>query len=151
MKRSIRLLAIGLLAVFALAQDKLDFTGTWKLDPLRSRLDSIKASKNLVLKIEHADPKLAITTIGDDGSTTVQLTTDGSAPPGAAANGNASARWDSYEGTRLIWEVERQTPEGPVSITRRAKLVDKGRIMTTVVTIKDKNGERTGYEFFVKE
>ena len=52
-------LAFSLLAIAA--AQKPNLSGTWKLDPLRSRFDAIPAPKSGVLKIEHQEPKLHLT------------------------------------------------------------------------------------------
>jgi hypothetical protein len=139
------------LAFTGQAFEKPNFTGTWKLDPLRSRIESVPQAKNTVLKIEQQEPKIKITL--SDGKTagdTFELTTDG-AEQKVTVDGQpatASAAWDD---DRLVLTVARDTPGGPVTEVRRAKLGDRGAIMTTVLSIKDKDGEKTGFGFYVKE
>ncbi|MGA2329626.1 MAG: hypothetical protein ABSH05_25505 [Bryobacteraceae bacterium] len=144
-------------ATGALAQKKPDFSGTWKLDLLRSRLDDVPGLKSSVIKIEHHEPKIhiEITTVTHQGETSeaFDLTTDGveSKQTIGGQPCAASAQWDSWSGNRLVLTVKCQPPEGAVVTTRRMKLGDKDRMMTTVLTVKDKTGEKKGYGFYVKE
>src|SRR4051812_35941567 len=116
----------GLVVLACLASEpgKPNFSGTWKLDVQRSRFDQVKAPKNLVMKIDHQEPKLQIT-IEQGGTATFDMTTDGAEHP-AMVNGapaTASAAWD---GDHLLFTVKQTSPEGvPVTTTRRLRLGDK--------------------------
>jgi hypothetical protein len=157
MRMCFGLLAIGFLSLGALAQTKPDFSGTWKLDLLRSRFGQIPEPKETVLKIEQQDPKLVITITnrGEGGETTetLDLTTDNAVHQETIGGqpATATAQWDQWTGKRLVWKVTQDTPDGPVVTTRRVKLGEKGKILTTVLSIKDKSGERKAYEFYVKQ
>lgn len=146
------------LATGALAQKKKpDFSGTWKLDLLRSRLDNIPDLKGSVIKIEHHEPKIhiEITTVTGQGETSeaFDLATDG--VEGKQTIGGqpcaASVQWDVWSGSRLVLTVKCGPPEGMVVTTRRMTLGDKGRMLTTVLTVKDKTGEKKGYGFYIKQ
>src|SRR5579883_3221224 len=67
-------------AIFA--QTKPNFTGDWKMDTLRSRLDEKSTTKAATMKIDHAEPalKIALITETDKGSLKhdYALKTDGS-------------------------------------------------------------------------
>jgi hypothetical protein len=64
----------------AVAADKPNLTGTWKMNPAKSDLGS-NAIKSRVDNIEHQEPQLKITTMQDDenGTNTVvrEYVTDG--------------------------------------------------------------------------
>ncbi len=56
-----------------------------------------------------------------------------------------------YEDGRLVLTLIRETPDGPLTEVRRAKVGDKGRMMTTIVSVEGKDGSKTGYGFYWKE
>lgn len=145
------------LATATPAQTKPDFSGTWTLDLLRSRLDQISPPKSSVIKIEHHEPKIhiEIATVTHSGTTTeaFDLTTDG-AESRQTIGGQpctASVKWGGWDGKRLLLAIQCESPEGTVVTTRRIKLGEKGRIMTTIETVKDKTGLKTAYGFYVKQ
>jgi hypothetical protein len=146
--------ALTLLAsTFVWAQDKPNYRGSWKLDPLRSRSEAVKQPKELVLKIQHQEPDLRLEIIRDTergGKTEVlELKTDGN--PVQAGDSTASAMWDQWNPERLVLQIERRTPTGPVTMSREIRLGDKGKTLTTILTAKEASGEKKAYEFYVKE
>ncbi len=54
-------------------------------------------------------------------------------------------------GERLDIEMKCESTDGPVVTTRVLKLGSKGKVVTTVLTIRDKGGQKRGYEFFTKQ
>jgi hypothetical protein len=139
--------------VLAWSQAKPDFTGTWKLDPLRSRSEQVAQPKELVLKIEHQEPNVRLEILRDTGNgdetEVFELKTEGN--PIQPDTATASARWDERNGDRLIIRIERRTPTGPVTMTREIRAGDKGKILTTILTAKDATGEKKAYEFYVRD
>jgi hypothetical protein len=137
------LILLAALPALMWAQAPPDFSGTWKLDPLRSRFAKVPAPKNLVLKIDQhqsaVEVKMTIETHQGESTEDFQLK--------ASPNGS-SAAWDD---DHLVLESHEDTPNGPVVVTRRLKRGDKDRIMTAVVTFQGKSGVSTSYEFYVKE
>jgi hypothetical protein len=73
-------IAASIVLTAAVAADKPNLTGTWKMSPAKSDLGS-NAIKSRVDTIEHKDPQLKITTTQDDenGTNTVvrDYVTDG--------------------------------------------------------------------------
>lgn len=51
------------LSVSAGAAPKPDFSGRWKMDPLRSRFGRMTKPESMTLRIEHHDPQLEQTTV----------------------------------------------------------------------------------------
>jgi hypothetical protein len=137
------------------ADGKPNLSGTWKLDPLRSRFDTIPAPKSGILKIEHQEPKIHISvdmaTRHGENTETLDLTTDGSAQKltidGRPAT--ADAYWEDER--HLVVEVRRDTPAGQEVETRRMHVDEKGKMLTTVLTLKDTSGQKNAYGFYVKE
>ena len=62
----------------------------------------------------------------------------------------ALARWGDIDGTRLVLTIKQETPSGSMETSRVMRLGDKGRILTTVLTIKDSSGQRKANEFYTK-
>ena len=156
MKSHVILVAIIALAAPGIrAAEKPNLSGTWKLDPLRSRFDKIPAPKSGVLKIEHQEPKIHISVemASKKGESTqsLDLTTDG-AEQKVTIDGQpatADAYWE--DDRHLVVEVKHDTPSGQQVETRRMNLGDKGKMLTTVLSLKDPSGLKSAYGFYVKE
>lgn len=149
------------LAVFLISpvfgQQKPNFTGTWKLDLQLTRFNQVEPPKSLILEIEHKEPQIRINTKTETKAgaetSSIEVATD-SQPRQSSVEGHATtalAHWDQWSGQRLVWTITRETPEGTIEVTRRAKLGDKGKIMTTVATIRTAKGEKKYNEFFVRQ
>lgn len=137
------------------AGGKPDFSGTWKLDPLRSRFSKdLPAPKELTLTIEHHEPKLHVhlKMDGRRGAEDVafDLTTDGAESQQAGSGGTytASVRWGDIDGTRLVLTIKEQSPSGTVTASRVMKIGANGKIMTTVLTEQDGKGTERADEFY---
>ena len=148
--------SLALLVLPAWGQAKPDFTGTWKLDPLRSRLDKVPHPKELVLAIAHKEPDLRVTVtrVTDDGesSETFDVPTDGTARQFTLAGhpSTVAAHWEPGRADHLVLET-RSGANGELVTTRVMRLGDKGRMLSTVLTVRDAAGEKKAYEFFLKQ
>jgi hypothetical protein len=142
--------AVLALAPLSWAQQKPDFSGTWKLDPLKSRTDQVKEPKDLVLKIEHKEPAVHVS-LAPGGDFDLMIDSTIKEVHFDDVPGFAMASWDRWQGDHLILQTTRKTPSGDVVTIRELRLGDKGKILTTVLTVRDKTGEHKAYEFFVKE
>ncbi len=148
--------ALSTSAIMA-AATKPDFSGSWQLDPLRSRYDAkVPAPKSGSLIIEHSDPnvRIELTTMTAKGPEhySFELTTDGT-EVSKTIDGKpytALAHWGDINGTRLVLTIKQETPSGTVETSRMMRLGDKGKILTTVLTIKDSSGQRKANEFYTK-
>ena len=150
---------IATLAVAELlaAAPKPDFSGTWKLDPQRSRYNAkVPAPKSVTLAVEHRDPRLRIdmTTVTANGSQnySFELTTDGTEVT-KTIDGQpvtAQVRWGDIDGTRLVLTIKQSLPSGTMETSRTLRLGDKGKILTTVLIINDSGGQRKANEFYTK-
>jgi hypothetical protein len=136
------------------AQTKPDFSGTWKLDLLRSRMDEASAPKGVTMTIEHQEPKIKIgvTTVTDKGESTYtfDLSTKGTEVK-QTLDGHpcaASVKWD--DGESLVFLLNRETADGTVTSARRLKLGSE-KMLSTVQTLKTKAGESKSYEFYEKQ
>lgn len=151
-------IAAGIASLALLAQTKPDFSGTWKLDTLRSRFDpKAKPPKSETLVIEQHGPNLRIQMASEGGSEpwncTFDLPLDGTEVQSTAAGETytASARWGDIDGTHLILTIKHPSAAGTIVTTRQMKVGDQDRIMTTVLTTSDAKGEKKAYEFYSKE
>jgi hypothetical protein len=153
MRISLILATVSLVSVAMSAQttEKPDLTGKWQLDAERTRFGKLPQPKDLVIQIEHQEPQIRLITLMNNGAVreTLELTTDGKQYPHPVQGKEcmASAAWDEWTGTRL--RVEVNCPGS--SSTRRFAAGTKGKILTTVLTVKDRSGEKKAYEFFFRE
>ncbi len=108
----------------AVAADKPNLAGTWKMNPAKSDLGS-NAINGRVDTIEHKEPQLKITTTQDDenGKNTVvrEYVTDGRQMTHTILGGErkSSARWD---GNVLV--IETKVTNGGYTIRDRWTLAD---------------------------
>ena len=136
------------------AGGKPDFSGTWKLDPLMSRFDQgVPAPKGRTLTIEHHEPKLHIEIKTETREGTqdqvFDLITDGSEAKQIGGTCTASATWGDIDGTRLVLTIKQQSANGTVVTSRLMKLGSQGKMLTTVLTIRNPNGTEKADEFYV--
>ena len=133
------------------AASRPNLSGTWKLDPLRSRFDAIPAPKSGVIKISHQEPKihldLDMALKHNQQTEVLDLVTDGSEQKVTIGGeqATATAYWEDEQ--HLVIEVKR----GPQVESRRMHMGDKGKMLTTVLTLKDGGGEKSAYGFYTKE
>jgi len=153
----IELVLVSGFAAAALAQTRPNFTGEWKLDVLRSRLDPKSDVKSATMKIEHAEPRLRIDMNVQTGhgqqAFLLDLQTDGTESRQMIEERpcKAIARWGTRTGERL--RIETTCPSGAATVvtTREMKLGGKGKVLTTILVVKDERGQRKSYEFLTKE
>ena len=155
MRRYPLILLAALLAVGALAQSKPNFTGTWVLDPMLSRFGKDQEPKKGTLTIAHQEPKIridvdSVSNSGSDSKYTLELTTDGTENTTTIAGQScvSTVNWGTRTGERLIWVMKCDGPKGPVTSTRQMKLGSNGKILTTVLTVKDSKGTQKANEFY---
>jgi len=155
-----KLLVLILMALFgsaAVAQNKPNFTGTWQLDVLRSRLDPKSDVKSATMKIDLADPKLKIEMNVQTGrgprAHVFELQTDGTESEQTidGRTCKAAARWGTITGERLRLEITCSGGAAPMVTTREMKLGDKGKMLTTMLIEKDEHGQRRSNEFFIRD
>src|SRR6185369_5749171 len=96
-----RLLLLPLcMTLLSAADDRPNFSGTWKMDGDRSDFGQVPKPTNFVRKVDHADPKLHVTTTfstpNGDAVTDVQYTTDGK----EATNTVRGGEWKST----TVWD-----------------------------------------------
>ena len=128
-------LSLSLFAAAALsAQTQPNFTGTWKLNTVKSELGTGGVTA-LVVDFDHKDPVLKYTAKGTAGGQdfeqTETITTDGKTSRDSQGI-NVKAHWD---GTTLV--AEGTGDDGSMTYISRLTLADDGKTITRVVTQRD--------------
>ncbi len=152
----LKLALLGSLTIVSLAQTKPNFSGEWKLDTMRSRLDPKADWKSATMKIDHAEPKIKIDMDADTGhgrrQYTLDLQTDGTESQ-QTIDGNSCktiAHWGTRTGERLQIDTTCAAGSGTIVTSREMKLGSKGKILTTILSIKDGKTQKRSYEFYTK-
>jgi hypothetical protein len=142
---------VGLCALTAAAQTKPDFSGTWKMNPAKSKFER-GGPNSITIKFEQKDANLSeVMTLGGDGgggerSVEAKYTADGKETDVAMGDQTVkgSIKW---EGETLIiaWKGDDR------SFTRKCKLSADGKIMTLEVINSNSNGTATDLVVFDKQ
>ncbi len=142
------LIAISTLALFAgllSAQDKPNFSGSWKMDAAKSDFGPMPAPDKLERVIDHKDPDMQIKTTqsGQQGEVTSELKykTDGTESVnklrGTDVKGIAK-----FEGEKLVIRSKREVQGMEISITETWTLA--GKVLTIVNAIETPQGSFEG-------
>jgi hypothetical protein len=139
------LLIIAALASIALAADKPNFSGDWKLNAAKSNFGAIPPPATYTRKVTHAEPSLTIedtqigTALGDQHDTRT-YTTDGK-EISYQANGadvKGAATWD---GDALQINSKASVQGTEISFKDKLSLTDGGKTLTDAVHITSPQGE----------
>ena len=141
---TLSLLVAGL-ATAALAADKPNFSGDWKLNAAKSTLGPVPAPTSFTRKVTHAEPSITIedtqtgTPAGDQHDTRT-YTTDGK-EISFQANGadvKSAATWDGD-----VLQIDSKTSVQGTDITVKDKmtLADGGKTMNDAVHITTPQGD----------
>lgn len=157
MKRRIVLAALAVM-ISAVAADKPDFTGTWKLDASKSEFGQITPPDKMERVIDHKDPAVKIKTTQStptgDRSTDTTYTLDGKEQKQESPRGVVlfTPKW---EGDVVVIDSKRNVTIGgqQVEITgvERWSLSDGGKTMTVENKMVMPQGELTMKAVFVKQ
>ncbi len=127
------LTALVIVCGLALAADKPNFSGTWKLETAKSDFGSFPPPTKSTLKVDHQDPKLnfASTAETEMGEQTVELKllTDGTESTNEVMGMQVktTAKWD---GNAIAMQSKVTTPNGDVTLDERWSLADDGKTLT---------------------
>jgi hypothetical protein len=133
------------LASIALAADKPNFSGDWKMNAAKSNFGPIPAPATYTRKVTHAEPSITIentqtgTAMGDQHDTRT-YTTDGK-EISYQANGadvKASISWD---GNALLINSKASIQGMDILIKDTITLADDGRTMTDAVHVASPQGD----------
>jgi len=141
---TLSLLAAGL-ATAAMAADKPNFSGDWKLNAAKSTLGAMPAPTSFTRKVTHAEPSITIedTQIGTpagDQHDTRTYTTDGK-EISYQANGadvKSAATWD---GDALQIDSKTSVQGTDVAIKDKISLGDDGKTLNDAVHITTPQGD----------
>ncbi len=158
-----RLLALTLAAVLGVApavvaQQRPDFSGTWRLNAEKSDAPGRpggEAMQNLTVTIVQTGDSLVIAqTVGGQGRTIVQYF-DGKPHTGPGARGGTMTSTSRWDGGSLVSEgsMNMETPRGAMAVTFKETrtLSADGKTMTVVTTNETPRGERTRTMVFEKQ
>ena len=138
-------LILAALASIALAADKPNFSGDWKMNAAKSNFGPIPAPATYTRKVTHAEPSITIentqtgTAMGDQHDTRT-YTTDGK-EISYQANGadvKASISWD---GNALLINSKASIQGMDILIKDTITLADDGRTMTDAVHVASPQGD----------
>ncbi len=133
-----------LVALPGAAQDKPNFSGTWKLNAAKSDYGPIPAPEKLQRTIKHSDPDLNISTTqtGQQGESTTELvyTTDGKPVTNKTPRGEVTgnAKWD---GNVLVIASKREMQGAEITTNERWTLSEDGKMLTIVIKINAPQGD----------
>ena len=143
-RRSI--LTLSTLALFAnvlTAQDKPNFSGTWKMDASKSDFGPMPSPSKMERTIDHKDPTLSFksTQTTDNGEQTSEMKymTDGSDSVNKqrGAEVKSVAKW---EAGKLVVKSKRETQGMEISITETWSLAEDGKVLNVVNNIDTPQG-----------
>ena len=143
MKR-VLLLALSLLALVAVAMaaDKPNFSGEWKMDAGKSNFGQLPAPSSFVRKIQHKDPSLIIieeqSANGAQSTTTRSVTTDGK-PATLQLNGIAAMCSAVWDGSDVVASTAMDA--AGLKFTDRMSLSADRKVLTSKVKISTPQGD----------
>jgi hypothetical protein len=138
-------LIVAALAGSALAADKPDFSGDWKMNAAKSNFGALPAPATYTRKVTHAEPSITIEDSQTGGAMGDQhdkrtYTTDG-APVTYQANGadvKAALTWNC---DALQIDAKASIQGMDVVITDKISLADGGKTMTDAVHVATGQGD----------
>ena len=148
------LLLTLLLSASSLLAAKPNFSGEWKIDTAKSDFGDMPAPSEIVMQIEHADPKVAMKQFqsgGPMGSMTADFTymTDGAETKNKVRGTEvpSTAKW-SGDALKITTKMSWQGNE--VNITETWKLTSGGRNLELLREISSAQGSSTMKMIFAK-
>jgi hypothetical protein len=138
-------LTISALASIAVAADKPNFSGDWKMNAAKSNFGAIPAPATYTRKVTHVEPSITIentqtgTALGDQHDTRT-YTTDGK-EVSYQANGadvKAAITWD---GNALLINSKASIQGMDILIKDTITLADDGKTMTDAVHVASPQGD----------
>jgi hypothetical protein len=138
-------LIIAALASIALAADKPNFSGDWKMNAAKSSFGPIPAPATYTRKVTHAEPSITIentqtgTAMGDQHDTRT-YTTDGK-EISYQANGADVKAAVSWDGNALLINSKASIQGMDIIIKDTITLADDGKTMTDAVHVASPQGD----------
>lgn len=138
-------LIFAALASFALAADKPNFSGEWKLNAAKSNFGPLPAPATFTRKVTHADPSITIEdtqtgTAAGDQHDTHTYTIDGK-EISYQANGADVKAGLTWDGDALLINAKASVQGMDILIKDKIALSDDGKTMTDAIHIGSPQGE----------
>jgi hypothetical protein len=136
------LFVIAAAASIAIAADKPDFSGNWKMDPDKSTFGPLPPPTSITSKISHKDPDLTVATsqIGPDQESTAKYSTDGKETTNSM-QGNEVKSKAVWEGKTLVINSSLDAGGAQVKFTAKYTLSEDGKTLTNALSISTPGGD----------
>jgi hypothetical protein len=138
------LFVIAAAAGMALAADKPDFSGSWKLDADKSVFGPMPPPTSMTRKVVHSDPALSVEQAqsgpqGDQNST-MKYSTDGKETTNSMMGNDVKSK-AMWEGKTLVITSAANFGGADVKLTDKWSLADDGKTLTDVLNISAPQGD----------
>jgi hypothetical protein len=153
-KRVFSIMFVAALAIVAAAQNKTNFSGTWKLNTSKSDFGMIPGPDSRTDVIDHKDPsvKVSVTAEGAQGKQqyTVNYTTDGKEAVNSLP-GREMKSTLSWQGKSLVVDTKLKIRDNDVTIKSTWTLSDDGKTLTQNAHLGSPMGETDQKLVFEKQ
>jgi hypothetical protein len=143
-KITILVLLIAVLASFAVAADKPNFSGSWKVDNDKSNFGPMPPPSALTRKITHADPAITVdeASSGPQGdlNRTVKYDTSGKETTNDFM-GTATKSTSAWDGAKLVITTKADFGGTEIKLVDTWSLSGDGKVFTDVLHIASPQGE----------
>jgi hypothetical protein len=138
------LFVIAVAAGMALAADKPDFSGDWKMDADKSVFGPMPPPTSMTRKIDHKDPEISVTEARSgpqgDMNTTMKYSSDGKETTNSLM-GNDVKSTAAWEGKVLVIKSAANFGGADMKLTDKWTLADDGKTLTDVMSISAPQGD----------
>jgi hypothetical protein len=138
------LFVIAAAANMAMAADKPDFSGNWKMDVDKSAFGPMPAPTSMTRQIDHKDPVLSVVTSSTgpqgDQNVTFKYSTDGKETTNSMMGNDVKSK-AAWEGKTLVISSLLSVGGADVKLTQKWALSDDGKTLTDVTSISAPQGE----------
>jgi hypothetical protein len=138
------LFVVAAAAGMAMAADKPDFSGNWKMDADKSTFGPIPPPTSMTCKISHKDPDLNIEQAQSgaqgDQTMTFKYSTDGKETTNSLM-GNDVKSTAAWEGKILVVKSNLDAGGTQVKFTSKYSLSDDGKTLTQALSISAPQGD----------
>jgi hypothetical protein len=137
------LLVIAAASNMAVAGDKPDFSGNWKLDTDKSTFGPLPPPASMTAKIKHTEPDLVIETTSDNGqgaqTSTSKYSTDGKETTNSMMGNDVKSK-AGWEGNVLVVNSNMDMGGAAVKLVAKYSLSDDGKTLTQTLNIDSPQG-----------
>lgn len=137
-------LLVAAMATFALAADKPNFSGDWKIDNDKSNFGPMPPPSSMVRKIKHADPAVTV----DEASSGAQGDQNRSSKYDTSGKetsndmmGTAAKSTAAWDGSKLVITTKADFGGTEVKLVDTWSLSADGKVLTDVMHIVSPQGE----------